>query len=398
MDYNIDFLPIITKKDYINNNINNMSIDELSNELIYFENFDKSMQNISRKIDTVRNRCVIIFKKIHNKIKDEQFKLHLNSIQFDNKIIYTQNLDNINSILVDLENNMLKMNQDKLKEYYIWLKDIDKELKTANNKICYLKPHMFGFLSMRIDDLKKEVIMNKQYDSIIDMINKVTSRDQRHILERITSDSEYSKIYLSKCQPYNNTKVTKKNKNLFFIVNVLGAYNKRKQMREEYEIKIFKVQTTLTNNNESKMFTCSCPDFKFNCKYKNIVCKHICFLICKVGKIFKPYFYENNILNEDDFNVLIIKLTNENTWTAAAITKNIEKITMELFKQFTKPIADSCPICFNDLTENDKHIILSCPCCKNYVHTECIEVWMEKKMECVFCRSDCWDKYVSIKN
>ena len=151
------------------------------------------------------------------------------------------------------------------------------------------------------------------------------------------------------------------------------------------------------NDETSKMFTCSCPDFKFNSKNKNIVCKHICFLICKVAKILKPYFYETKILNDDDFNALITKLTSENIWTDSAITKNIEKITMELFTQFTKPIADSCPICFNDLTENDKHIILSCPCCKNYVHTECIEVWMEKKMECVFCRSDCWDKYVSIK-
>ena len=111
----------------------------------------------------------------------------------------------------------------------------------------------------------------------------------------------------------------------------------------------------------------------------------------------KPYFYIDKILSDSDLELLINKLDSKNTWNDESLTKNIGKLTTEAFKQFIKIIGDDCPICFNDLTENDKPNLLSCPCCKNYLHTECIEVWLEKNKTCVFCRSNCWEHYHFIK-
>ena len=57
---------------------------------------------------------------------------------------------------------------------------------------------------------------------------------------------------------------------------------------------------------------------------------------------------------------------------------------MESFKQYIKPFDDCCPICFNDFDIKNKINILSCPNCKNYVHIECAEIWLEKR-KTVYC-------------
>jgi hypothetical protein len=294
-----------------------------------------------------------------------------------------------------IENNLNNMESFELKKYYIWLKYIDNELKIAQNKFIFFKQDLFNKLYFRkIYYLKKKLVMTHQHISINEMVNEIDNSHQRDILKRITTNSEYSKIYLSAYESCNKI-LTGKNKNLCGTVKILGTYDKQKEKRDEYIIKIFNcdLNKAPSDKNKFNMFTCSCGDFKFNSKKYDTICKHICFLVCKVAKILKPYFFETKKLSNDDFKLLLKKLNNINTWNDLSISKNYKKLTSEHFKQFIKPFDDCCPVCFNNFDSEDKNNILSCPCCLNYIHTECANIWLEEKNTCTICKSKCWENY-----
>ena len=69
------------------------------------------------------------------------------------------------------------------------------------------------------------------------------------------------------------------------------------------------------------------------------------------------------------------------------------------FVENTKSLeeTDVCPICYLDFP--DIKNLLSCPTCKNYVHDDCMNIWLKHAKTCVYCRSDIWkDYYVTISN
>jgi hypothetical protein len=229
-----------------------------------------------------------------------------------------------------------------------------------------------------------------QCKTLDELCGKVDNPNQLTILNRIITDKEYSKIYLSGYDP--NTDFTGKKKHLIGTVKVLGTFNEKKQCREEYEIKLFK-------EDPKGMFWCSCADHKFNSTKKNIVCKHICFLICKIGKFLKPDIFTNKKLSDDDLALLLAKLQSSgDIWKDQTIAKILDKITLDTFKQFLKAIDDCCPVCFNDLTDEDKPELLSCPTCKNYIHSECADIWLEQRACCALCKSDYWKYYGKVKS
>jgi hypothetical protein len=172
----------------------------------------------------------------------------------------------------------------------------------------------------------------------------------------------------------------------------------KKGARESYAIKMFKPDT-----NAKGMFWCSCPDHAFNSSKKKIVCKHICFIVCKVGKIFDPAYFESKQLTHVQFQDILDKVDNP-----ALLMRDLNicrpslDTTKLLFTQKTKAITDEdvCPICYDDfkchtMDENPNDCsVLSCPNCLNYVHRECIKVWMEKQKTCIYCRSNVWEHYV----
>lgn len=137
---------------------------------------------------------------------------------------------------------------------------------------------------------------------------------------------------------------------------------------------------------------CSCADHKFNSTKKNIVCKHICFLVCKVAKVLQPYFFETKKLSQEHTNLLISKLDKtSNIWKDYDLAKITEKPD---FKNFCKGFFDDCPICFNELgDEDDVDKLVACPVCHLCLHKECIEVWLEQNKACILCKSDVWKKY-----
>lgn len=76
-------------------------------------------------------------------------------------------------------------------------------------------------------------------------------------------------------------------------------------------------------------------------------------------------------------------------WTLCRLP---DDVTRSLFEESVRAIGedDMCPVCFNELMDGS---CLSCPACKNYVHKDCMLVWLERKDTCVYCRSNVWARY-----
>ena len=152
---------------------------------------------------------------------------------------------------------------------------------------------------------------------------------------------------------------------------VLGC--KRDNKRGEYTVRLRK-----------NRFTCSCYDYKYRSEKFGIVCKHICFLVCKAAGILSMSFMDSKTLTKDEYHMFIDVL-----W------QNETKTINSKFKVFNKSRQDTfCPICFDAINKDDS---LSCPECKNCIHENCMSIWLEANNTCVFCRSNEWANYIIYK-
>ena len=281
--------------------------------------------------------------------------------------------------------NLIDNNNQQINVYQKYIED----LQTQNNNSVIKKQEIETIITdfrKQIKALEDKSTVNQSIKTIQQLLPHIQNDYQYQILTKIISDVEYSKIYLSDYEP--NTDVKKKD--IIGTIKILGTYNEKKKLREEYEVKIYK-------DSPKGTFWCNCADHKFNSSKKGTSCKHICFLVCKVMKIFDLNFFATKKLNQLQIDALIQKLTSDSLWKDSSLAKEFEKITLDTFKNFMKQLEDCCPICFNDLEENEKPILLACPTCHNYTHKECMEVWLEKQQRCVLCKSDIWGNYAKVK-
>ncbi len=253
------------------------------------------------------------------------------------------------------------------------------------------------YTSRRYDDLDKKIkdkrsaivklAENKPAGSIRELINIISNPHQQDVLYRIISDHENFKVYLQNFEPNTD----KKKKTLKGTIHILGNYNRSKGVRESYEVKVFE-------NDPKGSFWCSCADHKFNSAKKNIVCKHISFIVCKVLKIMEPYFFETKTLTPAHLAKLLDKFAdNSEIWKDIQYVRKSDFITILDFKVFPDPLNDICTFCYDEVTTKDKNICCSCPICKHGFHEECMGVWMENNSKCSFCSNDIWKYYKRIK-
>lgn len=317
----------------------------------------KDKENIINNIES----SVFTFEDINCNITD-----HLEDKIYKDDEVFNNYLKQMQDLSTKVINNL-----DTKKE------TLEKELKKIEEDIKKLEDDAKKISCKNIKDLYNLMITDAKY------------HNQSQIFSKILNDSEYAKIYLSSYA--ENT--DKKKKDVLGTITVLGTFNFKKNQREEYEIKVYK-------NSDKGTFWCNCPDHKFNSTKKGTVCKHITFIVCKVYKYLKLSFFDNKTLPDDDVDKLIEKLKSDSLWKDKAIAKKQKKITLESFKEFTKELEeeDLCPVCYDELYEADKAELLTCPQCCNYVHNECMEVWLERRDTCVYCKDDIWKNYKTLKN
>lgn len=152
------------------------------------------------------------------------------------------------------------------------------------------------------------------------------------------------------------------------------------------------------------IINCNCPDSSSYAKKYNVICKHCCFVLFKVLKVcnntndqfYKTYKFTNNDM------VNISKTFDTITYNNIDIVDNklleryklINNNIKSIFDITTSNNNEECPICYDLMNDN----LLKCPNCKNYIHKQCMEKWLELKNNCVYCRSDIWNKYYQSNN
>jgi len=165
-------------------------------------------------------------------------------------------------------------------------------------------------------------------------------------------------------------------------IDLLGSKRNNSIKREKYTVIFNKI-----NSN----FTCNCKDFTFRAKQRDIVCKHITFIICKVLGIYDHTFFETKKLSLAYQKRMTRILNYSNLWNNNEIS--VKHINSE-FNKNTKRVLntdDQCPICCDAFGNKET---ISCPSCQGYIHKNCMDVWIETSKTCVYCRSMNWSNYI----
>lgn len=161
----------------------------------------------------------------------------------------------------------------------------------------------------------------------------------------------------------------------------------------------------IINKNYQK---CNCEDY-----FKTKFCKHICFVLFKVLKVYKIILSNFELkLNNDhllDTEFFKTKIFPKLDWFFIKKNfKNIKKYIRsnffnkdyynkfnDFYHQFhyliykkIEPTKNECVICISEMDEGIK-----CPVCKKFYHTHCLIKWLNKNesKNCPTCRSDYWN-------
>ncbi len=222
--------------------------------------------------------------------------------------------------------------------------------------------------------------------SIIELIPHINNYFQTKPLQQLCIPGESAQIYLS---DYTVSTID----NIEGVFTVLGSI-RRGHHREEYNVTFYKQHT-----HPRGTFQCSCPDYTFNSRKKQIVCKHICFIVCRFGSIYSADFFNNSDkqLTQEQHNTILQKAVRfVNRETQEPYSGRQEQVAQQLQEQFavssnSSQVDDVCPICYDNMEHTQP--ILQCPTCSNHIHKECMTVWLERNKSCVLCRSTIWRVY-----
>jgi hypothetical protein len=219
--------------------------------------------------------------------------------------------------------------------------------------------------------------------SISELLTRLTNEAQKQALQRLLYRDESNQVYLSAYQS-NPTRLGRTG-DVEGTFTILGTI--RHGTRESYTVKWYRLTSTKPS------FWCNCPDHKFNSNKKNMVCKHICFLVTRVGRILDPAFFEGKRLTAEQHTQLLEIVGNAAMFQNVPIVPVTPRETQrDVFMECRKPVEadDSCPICYDSMIET---ACLNCPTCSNNVHRDCMEVWLERNRTCVYCRSTVWSAW-----
>jgi hypothetical protein len=220
-----------------------------------------------------------------------------------------------------------------------------------------------------MDELEKRLGKMHLDDNDVTMfISNVENCYQSLVLLRLFSN--HSDLYLSD--------YSKGQEEGEINIGVLGS--KRRNTRSRYTVKLI-----------DKSFTCNCSDFTYRASKLGIVCKHVCFLMFRVARIFSMSFIDTKRLSDREYREFVDTMNNNILWKTSELSV---KALNTKFRDLTKDMEDcSCPICFDAINDSNS---VACPDCKNHIHENCMMVWLESFSTCVYCRSTSWREYVSL--
>lgn len=138
---------------------------------------------------------------------------------------------------------------------------------------------------------------------------------------------------------------------------------------------------TLIINKEEIL--CTCPDFTG----RGRICKHLYFIIGRIGQC-ENMLYDlesaiedgnrGSILTNDEYELLHTNLLLRLSQRINQSTNNNDFVEESL--------TDDCCICYEPL--NIGPVLQCMNTCKNYIHKDCINMWLNNNTTCPLCRSE----------
>jgi len=177
-------------------------------------------------------------------------------------------------------------------------------------------------------------------------------------------------------------------------LDLLGSKKKSASSRQRPSLgggTLTREKYTVIFNKSQSNFTCNCKDFVYRAKSRDIVCKHITFIICKVLGIYDHTFFETKKLK------LIYQKRMARIIGGSGIWHNNEISVKHINYKFNKNTVrklnteETCPICCDAFSNVET---ISCPECHQFVHKSCIDVWIETSKTCIYCRNSIWSNYI----
>ena len=163
-------------------------------------------------------------------------------------------------------------------------------------------------------------------------------------------------------------------------------------------LKVYEVRA----KERSGTIACSCPDMQSHARRSGCVCKHVCFVVSRVGRIDGGGFGEfyrgtSHTLTRDQFRALKSRVVTDRCWTRdpgvadERLTRRFLEITSTSTVESDAPPRpadpdDECPICYERLLDAGKALV-QCPGCRNRVHDACMRRWLAMRNTCVYCRA-----------
>ncbi len=167
----------------------------------------------------------------------------------------------------------------------------------------------------------------------------------------------------------------------------------------------------VTNDNH---ILCDCPDALCECNGAGCYCKHICFVLIKIGQINDPTIFQRKVLTIEEKDKIFKRVQSiaidrdvVNREVLEAYKKAQEELNIDESYELTdnrfdakdaRNLNEDCSICYNKLDNDKKNEMRCCPSCKNAVHTECVTKWLTINKCCVLCRTEKnWHNVLIIK-
>lgn len=244
----------------------------------------------------------------------------------------------------------------------------------------------------RIDDLR-EIRMRRLLEeeslrvtTIEELISKTTNSMQCDRIERcLTGINDTEKeLFVVGVQMIESLENAISHR----IVTIRGTLNTRGN-RSDYRVTV-----------SSTGIKCSCPDATHACREYNLVCKHVSFILLRVGRLLPLYFFNHRcntprILSEID-NDQLLKILDDRVALEHFYVSNITSIVIapnaqDAFISRESDLGDLCPICYEDTPTLVG--LVECPQCRNTFHRACMKVWIDapkSSKTCVLCRWDGW--------
>jgi hypothetical protein len=138
--------------------------------------------------------------------------------------------------------------------------------------------------------------------------------------------------------------------------------------------------------------SCDCPDYISHFKRYRVLCKHICFVICRICKIEDEDIFSFLEFSENHYEILKARLNEgfNDDIVDVVLSKKLE--TLEINKNTIitpRNMDEDCLICYEKIS-GDMTGLVCCYLYRNAIHKECAIQWSKTSQQnkCVICRSE----------